>query len=213
MPLILLSPRATPPQPAGKPRDVLTPTGLSMLRFDTWADADRQAALFHGWLMDEDSWSWMANTLGLIVEVQNLPMTIAARRSNRANVEIHSVRTAMKRGALGWPEQHMVVVVTQWRAGFFDDETQKQKDTQPGAWNDPCDFKYRAGCTLLIDPEEMRIRRVIRTPGTVADEGELVRMRRYLLGGLTPSNAFAPITERLGDRVEPFALLHSQGGA
>ena len=38
-------------------------------------------------------------------------------------------------------------------------------------------------------------------------------MRRYLLGGLTPSNAFAPITERLGDRVEPFALLHSQGGA
>ena len=30
----------------------------------------------------------------------------------------------------------------------------------------------------------MQIRRVIRTPGTVADEDELDRMRRYLLGGL-----------------------------
>ena len=85
----------------------------------------------------------------------------------------------MKQGALGWPEQHMVVVLTQWRAGFFDKGKQKAKDQTPGSANDPeRDFKYRAGCTLLIDPQEMQIRRVIRTPGTVADEDELDRMRR-----------------------------------
>ena len=106
----------------------------------------------------------------------------------------------MKRGALGWPEQHMVVVVTQWRAGFFDKGKQKEKDQQPGAWDDPeRDFNYRAGCTLLIDPEGMQIRRVIRTPGTVADDDELDRMRRYLLDGLTPPNAFAPVAERFSD--------------
>jgi hypothetical protein len=195
--------------------DVLTPAGLSMSRYDTWLDADRQAAMFHRWLMAED-WSWLARALGLIVDVSSLPKTISAsmRNPNRANVEIHSVRTAMKRGPLGFPEQHIVVVVTQWRAGFLDVGKQQAIDQQPGGWNAlDRDFKYRAGCTLLIEPDEMGIRRVIRTPGNVADEDELNRMRRYLLDGLTPANAFAPIIERLGDAAEPFALLHSHAGS
>ena len=73
-------------------------------------------------------------------------------------------------------------------------------DTKPGAWDDPeRDFKYRAGCTLLIDPEEMQIRRVIRTPGPVDDEDELDRMRHYLLDGLSPPNAFAGVAARFGE--------------
>jgi hypothetical protein len=64
----------------------------------------------------------------------------------------------------------------------------------------------------MIDPEEMQIRRVIRTPGTVADEDELNRMRDYLLGGLTPPDAFAPVTQRFAATAEPFAFLHSHGG-
>jgi hypothetical protein len=205
--------RAAPSQQSAKPENVLTPAGLSMLRFDTWVDADKQAAWFHSWLMDED-WTWLSRALGLVVEVGNLPTTIAARRASRANIEVHSVRTAMKQGVLGWPEQHMVVVLTQWRAGYFDEDKQRIKDREPGAWKDMArDFKYRAGCTLLIDPEGMEIRRVIRTPGTVADEDELDRMRRYLLDGLTPPNAFAGVGERFGDTAEPFAFLHSHGGA
>jgi hypothetical protein len=120
----------------------------------------------------------------------------------------------MKRGALGWPEQHMVVVVTQWRAGFFDRAKQADMDKQPNAWAHPeRDFKYRSGCTMLIDPEKMQIRRVIRTPGTVADDGELERMRRYLLDGLAPPNAFMGVAERFKESTEPFAFLHSHAGA
>jgi hypothetical protein len=188
-----------------------------MPRFDTWADADDQAMMFHSWLMDED-WTWLAQALGLVVDMKTLPKTIA-NHDNRANIEIHSVRTAMKRGTLGWPEQHIVVVVTQRRAGYFDKAKQQTKDGQAGLWDEHADFKYRAGCTLMIDPEKMQIRRVIRTPGTVADDNELDRMRRYLLGGLTPPNAFDGIATRFGEparfggNVEPFALLHSQGGA
>ena len=108
----------------------------------------------------------------------------------------------------------MVVVLTQWRAGFFDKDKQKAKDQVLDSANDlERDFKYRAGCTLLIDPEEMQIRRVIRTPGTVADEDELDRMRDYLLGGLTPLDAFAPVAARFAATAEPFAFLHSHGGA
>lgn len=202
--------RSAPASPA-KLANVLTPARLSMPRFETWLDADKQAAMFHAWLMDEDL-AWLSLALGLVVDVGGLPMTISAK-NNRANIEVHSVRTAIKQGPLGWPEQHMVVVLTQWRAGFFDKDTQNKKDQLAGAFNDSeRDFKYRAGCTLLIDPEEMQIRRVIRTPGTVADEDELMRMRDYVLGGLTPPNAFAPVTDRFAANAEPFAFLHSHGG-
>jgi hypothetical protein len=200
------------PTPSAKPDNVLTPAGLSMPRFGTWLDADKQAAMFHSWLIDEDL-TWLSLALGLVVDIGGQPMTISSRRG-RANIEVHSVRTAMKQGALGWPEQHMVVVLTQWRAGFFDKGKQKAKDQVPDSANDPeRDFKYRAGCTLLIDPEEMQIRRVIRTPGTVADDDEFDHMRDYLLGGLTPPNAFAPVTARFGASAEPFAFLHSHSGA
>jgi hypothetical protein len=205
--------RAAPHEPSSRPARMLTPTPLSRKRFDIWLDADKQAAMFHSWLLDED-WTWLARALGLVVEVGNL-RTISAhnRHPNRANIEIHAIRTAMKRGALGFPEPHMVVVVTQWRAGFLDRGKQEQMDQTPGAYEDPTrDFKYRAGCTLLIDPEQMEIRRVIRTPGTVADDDELDRMRRYLLDGLTPPDAFQGVAGRLGESAEPFALLHAHRG-
>lgn len=205
--------RSPPTQPFGQTTDVLTPIALSMERYEIWLSAEKQAALFHSWLMDE-SLTWLADVLGLVVNTQNLPKTISAQRKNpaRANIEIHSVRTALKRGPLGLPEPHMIVVVTQWRAGFFDVGKQREMDQKPEGWADPeRDFKYRAGCTLLIDPEQMKPRRVIRTPGTVADEDELQRMRKYLLRGLTPPNAFDGATKRLRD-AEPFAFLHSHVG-
>ena len=193
--------------------DVLKPTGLQLARRDLWLEMDKQAFMFHDWLMHE-SWREMSDTLGLIIDVSKLPRTISANQKHpdQASIEIHSVRTAIKRGALGWPEPHIVVVITQWRAGYFDPGKQKAMDQKVGSWNDRSrDFRYRAGCTLLIDPEGMRFRRIIRTPGTVADDEELNRMRRYLLDGLSPSNAFAPVAERFSSTAEPFALLHSHG--
>lgn len=201
---------AAPLDPRG---NVLTPARLSMARHDTWKDADKQAAMFHAWLMDEDM-TWLSLALGLVVDCNGLPKTISSK-NGRPSIEVHSVRTAMKQGALGWPEQHMVVVLTQWRAGYLNKTMQKNKDqdeTLNPAEDPERDFKYRAGCTLLIDPQEMQIRRVIRTPGTVADEVELDRMRKYLLEGLVPSNAFAPVSDRFGASAEPFAFLHSHGG-
>jgi hypothetical protein len=118
----------------------------------------------------------------------------------------------MKRGPLGWPEKHLVVVVTQARAGYFDKKKQDDVDAAPDPWKQEPDFKYRAGSTLLIDPERTQIRRVVRTPGTVADERELDRMRTYLVRGLAPPNAFAGVDSRFRPTAEPFAFLHSQFG-
>jgi hypothetical protein len=204
--------RAMPQLPAGMSGDVLRPAPLWMERGELWLNVDKQAAMFHSWLLAEE-WAWLVGALGLVVHVGDL-RTISAnhRRPDRANIEIHSIRTAMKRGPLGFPEPHMVVVISQWRAGFFDKATQQKMDKTPGAYAGERDFKYRAGCTLLIDPEKMEVRRVIRTPGTVADDNELDRMRRYLLDGLSPPDAFQGVARRFDENAEPFALLHSHGG-
>jgi hypothetical protein len=37
-------------------------------------------------------------------------------------------------------------------------------------------------------------------------------MRRYLLDGLTPPDAFQGVAGRLGESAEPFALLHAHRG-
>jgi hypothetical protein len=201
--------RSAPPPSPGTSQNVLTPVSLSMDRHALWLDAERQAALFHGWLLDEDA-AWLADCLGLVVTESSFPLTISSRRG-RPSVEIHSVRTVMRRGALGWAEKHLVVVVTQRRVGYFDKKKQADQDITPEAWKDPDpDFKYRAGCTLLIDPERTQIRRVVRTPGTVADEYELDRLRTFLLRGLDPPNAFDGVGERFKPTAEPFAFLHSQ---
>jgi hypothetical protein len=63
----------------------------------------------------------------------------------------------------------------------------KRKRTRlpiPGRIRNP--ILNTAGCTL----SRTQIKRVVRTPGTVADEREFDRMRSYLVRGLEPSNAF-----------------------
>ena len=91
---------------------------------------------------------------------------------------------------------------------------QKQKDASTVPLpDDDYDFKYRAGCTLLINPVTMEVRRVIRTRGTIADNRELDRVRRFIVeGGLEPPNSFDRARNLVNAR-EPFALLHRDAEA
>ena len=136
---VMRSPSKLPP---GASSNALAPMSLSMTRLELWREADRQAALFHAWLLDEDA-TWLADFLGLVVTGVNLPLTISSR-NGRPNVEVHSVRTVMKRGALSWPEKHLVVVVTQRRFGYFDRKKQAEMDKTPPnpATPEEPDFKY-----------------------------------------------------------------------
>ena len=61
---------------------------------------------------------------------------------------------------------------------------------------------------MLIDPQTMELRRVIRTPGDVCSNRELERMRRFLTDGSPePSDAFWMFRDNL-NAAEPFAVLH-----
>ena len=115
---------------------------------------------------------------------------------------------AVARGRRGGLLPDLVVEITQRRRGYFDRKRQEREDAEGNEPQGDGDFVYRAGCTLLMNPVTMEVRRVIRTPGTIADDDELDRMRRFLTeGGLESENAFDMARNALHAR-EPFAMLH-----
>jgi hypothetical protein len=109
----------------------------------------------------------------------------------------------------------LVVAITQRRFGWLDANQQRKidGDSRPGAAERAAansDFRFRRGCTVLIDPSTMEVRRVIRTAGTVADDGLLENLRAFLTGeDPDPPNAFAGLRHGPDqDDDESFARLH-----
>jgi hypothetical protein len=190
----------------------LKPWNLESDRFLTWKGIDDNAAALWSWLVKGPGRKF-AGAAGIVLEPNRRRRTVflSKRDPSQVAVEVHSVRTALRRTARGSTVTDLVVEITQRRRGYYDPAEQKRKDQQGVDARDSGDFRYRAGCTLLIDPVTMSVRRVIRTAGTIDDNDELERQRRYLVdGGLTPANAYALATDALLTR-EPFALLHRQG--
>jgi hypothetical protein len=189
---------------------------LESERFAVWKDLDGLRKSLHDWLRKGDTIGRdYARIFGLEIDLRKAPSTVS-RKKNCPAFEVHAVRPAIRRTARGMSKTDLVIEVTQRRDGYFDKDEQKRMDALPanaGVERTPPDFYYRAGATILVDPATSEVRRVIHTPGTIADDDELGRVRDFLLseGGL--SNAFdgrAPsLTSRdHGAREEPFALLH-----
>jgi hypothetical protein len=191
----------------------LKPWDLQGDRHQTWRDAEANAAVLWGWLMKEPD---RARAFGIVLDEDNPPPTVfRSRRSGNVAVEVHSVRRAVRRGPRGETVSDLVVEITQRRRGYFEPEVQVAKDKLKASEfddEDRGDFKYRAGCTLLIDAKTMEVRRVIKTHGRVDDKEQLERVRLFLTEGSEPANAFARTRDSLRAR-EPFALLHRDGEA
>jgi len=190
---------------------------LESNRFEVWKDLPRVRTQIWQWLRDGDSYGGDYVTLfGLVINDHEAPPTVH-RNAQGPTLEIHAVRPALRRTIDGSVRTDLVIEITQRRRGYFDKDEQELMDKQPrsGTAKWESDFVYRAGCTVLIDPRTAEVRRVIRTPGTIADNGELERVRRFLVGekGII-GNAFdAGLRESLrtlgpSARNEPFALLH-----
>jgi hypothetical protein len=189
---------------------------LESERFAVWKDLAELRECLHDWLVKGDALGRdYARIFGLEIDPAKAPSTVT-RKQNRPSFEVHAVRPAIRRTARGMSKTDLVIEITQRRDGYFSKDEQERMDDLPAGGRGkrtPPDFYYRAGATILVDPAKSEVRRVIRTPGTIADTDELDRVRDFLLseGGLP--NAFdgrAPslrIREQ-GAREEPFALLH-----
>lgn len=181
------------------------------------------AVLFWGIITSQESQA-LVKMIGLTFSAE-APQTM--RRSEITGlptVWVQSVRMASRIGKRGQAEREYVVELIQSRDGYLDREDQvladEGKETKARkAWRkrNPDkdlsefrpDFRYRCGCTLLIDAESFEIRRVIRTKFRVDEDRGLERMRRYLEGASAyAENAFDD--PRHKPRAAAFANLHRQ---
>lgn len=185
-------------------------------RFEVWKDLDLLRQAFWQWLREGDSYSRdYARLFGLVIEAGLVPATVSKGADGGPAVEVHSVRPAIRRTVQGSTSVDLVIEITQRRDGYFDLEVQKQMDAA-GATGGLPDFIYRAGATIVIDPATREVRRIIRTAGTVIDDFEMDRVRRFRMGQHDGGNAFdggiGVSLQMAGprDRNEPFALLHAE---
>lgn len=178
-------------------------------RFKTWEGMDKNSAILWSWLV-RGKGRKLAEALGIVLDI-NCPPTVFRSRAMEWEpaVEVHSVRSSQRRSARGTLLTELVIEITQRRRGYFEPDKQKYMDSLPSISHDEeGDFRYRAGCTLLFDPAKFEVRRVIRTAGTITDDKELARQRRFLTeGGLEPGNSFDSPGRALSLK-EPFAMLH-----
>jgi hypothetical protein len=181
-------------------------------RFQVWHDFDRVHSRLWQWLREGDSLGRdYARLFGLVIDDDKAQRTVSRGDDGGPAVEVHAVRPTIRRTATGMVSTDLVIEITQRRDGYFDEDEQKARD---GGGGGKPDFPYRAGATILIDPSTSEVRRVIRTPGTIADDEELDRVRRFLRGGGRSGNAFdggvaTSLRDRdPDDRQEPFAVLH-----
>jgi hypothetical protein len=183
-------------------------------RHQVWKNMQRNRRTIWRWLVHGKG-RRHAPAFGLVLH--DTERETIYRKRGEPTVEVHSVRTALRRDARGSIVTDLVIEVTQRRRGYFDKDEQTSADEgfPPTPEKPDGDFKFRAGSTIVIDTTKNVFRHIIRAPGTIADDAELDRVRRFLTGEAEPStNAFDGVrTLSLSEpgnrwRDEPFAMLH-----
>jgi hypothetical protein len=152
----------------------------------------------------------LAQLLGLDFELVDAPF------------EVHSVRPARRVGPDGNLQTDVIIEITQRKAGFIDPaDREKFYKAYPNGFipksgakqpkkNIPIpDFKFRGGCTLIVDIESGNIRYIITKH--ITSKNRLQREQDYRSSS---GSLFATyFSEGSSDRVkEPFAMLHRSFG-
>lgn len=151
-----------------------------------------------------------ARALGLTLD-EDAPLSLTQSREYPGfpAVEFHAVRPTRRVTPANDVQTDLVVVVTQKRYGFVDEDEQRAADT--GRLADPAghaDFIFRGGATLLVDLATGDVRYLIGK--NILDADRLDRQRRYVAERLNPTVRGVYFGSRSGAHgtAEPFAFLH-----
>lgn len=193
--------------------DTLLSQNLLMLGLEANREVESKVQQFYAQLF----WAFLTavdrrrllKAIGLNMD-PDAPSTVFRSRSfNLPTLEVHSVRMATRRGSRNQIEREYVVEVTQRRRAYLDPEKQQEKDAKNDPPSDDGDFRFRRGCTLLIDARTFKIRRVIRTKGDVSSDAELDRVRAFVQKRQsTPTNALDGARGGNPLHADDFAHLH-----
>jgi hypothetical protein len=167
------------------------------------------------------TWTWlkksfadnpeMKGNLGLALDAEAPSTIYRSKFDGLPSLEVHSVRTARRPVQDGRTMLDLVVELVQRRRGYFDPDRQaaaeKLPPDSPRWWQDfQPDFKFRGGCTLLIDSETGDVRYCILK--NITSETRLARQREFATARPDSLRAtYSPAAADAGNR-EPFALLH-----
>ncbi|TWI31100.1 hypothetical protein IQ26_04603 [Mesorhizobium tianshanense] len=185
--------------------------GLDADRRVEWLARRLYGQLFWG-MMTEPGTEGLRKVLRICTEISPKKQTVHKSRTlanGKPALEVHSVRMATRTNPRGVVEAEYVVELIQTRDGYFDADQQQSADE--GGESGKAGFKFRWGCTLLINAETFQIRRVIQNPGSIEDDAELGRVRDFMLGRADrEDDAF---TDSITDPEdgETFARLHIHG--
>jgi Tetratricopeptide Repeats-Sensor len=192
---------------------VVTPEWRSTgTRFELWNKMRENAAAMHGWLMTRCP-AEVADEIGLHLD-SDAPRSFYFN-GNRPTAEVHSVRVAQRTTQDGGVHTDLVVEIMQRRRGYFDSSRQKSVDGSSDILSEEHDgdFKFRGGCTLLIDPSSGRIRYAINKH--ILSDNRLGRQRAFLTDSDHGDRSLR--ATYFGDGMpgvpekERFALLHQPG--
>jgi hypothetical protein len=159
------------------------------------------------WLKDNGLSEEQEETMGLALR-DNAPAAIERSKvDGLPKVEVHSVRPARRVGPDGQQIAEVVVEITQSRMGYHSPEEQQRADALPPGKQPEAAFKFRGGCTLLIDMSTNQVRYAIRK--AIRSKGRMERQRKFLFDG-SSIGLKATYFARAGSNgpKEPFALLH-----
>jgi hypothetical protein len=160
---------------------------------------------------------WAERELHLLLRPTDKRSVFTDPATGWPRTEVHSARVARRRGPRGDTLVEMVIELTQRRRGYMSARVQRAVDSgeTPLRDGDAGDFRFRSGCTLLIDLATRSLRYAIRSPGPIDNDTALERMRARL-ERVTPGAraTYFGNDEPRERRAEPFALLHepSAGG-
>ena len=139
-------------------------------------------------------------------------------KSRKYTFEVHSVRGARCIGPDGNSLNQVIISIMQKRIVPLDEKVDLMALSEDERKNEP-QFKFRGGCTLILDLEDLNLRYVI--PKTIGDKinsqtnkfvepnERLKRQREYRTKGEETSLRATYFGKTENDEVkEPFALLH-----
>ena len=152
------------------------------------------AGLIHAWLLSPGNRE-LLDHLGIVTDPKAPASVWRTRGSKVPAVEVHSVRTALRRGSKTNLVPDLVIEVTQRRRGFFSMDDQEKADAGlaiTGRRKNQCDFWFRRGCTLLVNQRSREVRWMAKTSGDICNEDEFAKVRDFLLGStIDELDAFA----------------------
>jgi hypothetical protein len=167
------------------------------------------------------AWKWIkknlkadsedARSLGLALGADAPSTIFRSKKDGLPTLEVHSVRTARRPVEGGSTKLDLVMELVQRRRGYLSPQRQAEAEALPADsprfWDDfRQDFKFRGGCTLLIDGETGDIRYCVLK--SIRSDSRLARQRAFA-SGRDPSlrATYSPADTHAAIR-EPFALLH-----